>query len=63
MVDADFLNKLENYLMELTKKNEKIKQVIKEKETFQDQCIKLKHKVTQLKQEKSSLLRERDTLL
>lgn len=55
-VDKDFLGKLEESLKKLAKQNEKVKQAVKDKEEFERQVEKLRHKVRLLKHEKSELL-------
>lgn len=62
-VDKEFLTKLESSLKKLAKSNEKIKQIMKEKEAFEAQCLKLRHKVKILKEEKVSWQNERDALI
>ena len=52
-VDKDFLGKLEESLKKLAKQNEKVKQAVKDKEEFERQVEKLKHKVRLLKHDKS----------
>eukprot|EP00347_Sterkiella_histriomuscorum_P006965 403350763 len=62
-VDKEFLTKLENSLRKLAKSNEKIKQIMKEKDSFEQQCLKLRQKVKLLKDEKSLWLNERESLI
>ena len=51
-LDKDFLIQLENSLSRLAKSNEKVKQVTREKEQFEKQYIKIKDKLTKLKEER-----------
>lgn len=62
-VDKEFLTKLESSLKKLAKSNEKIKQIMKEKESFEAQCLKLRYKLKALKEEKVAWLNERDQLI
>ena len=62
-VDKEFLTKLESSLKKLAKSNEKIKQIMKEKEGFEAQCLKLRNKVKLLKEEKAGWQNEIDQLI
>ena len=62
-IDREFLTKLEISLKKLTKSNEKTKQVMKEKENLERQCLKLKQKVKNLKEDKSGMAIEKESLV
>jgi uncharacterized protein (UPF0276 family) len=62
-IDKQFLAKLEESLKKLTKSNEKVKQVIKEKLVLEDVCTKLRLKVKMLKEERCLYYLDRETLM
>jgi hypothetical protein len=62
-IDKQFLAKLEESLKKLTKSNEKVKQVIKEKLALEDICTKLRMKVKMLKEERGLYFMDRETLM
>jgi hypothetical protein len=57
------LAKLEESLKKLTKSNEKVKQVIREKLALEEVCTKLKLKVKSLKEERGLYYMDRETLM
>ena len=62
-LDKDFLIQLENSLSRLAKSNEKVKQVTREKEQFEKQYIKIKDKLTKLKEERNVQAIDRDHMI
>ena len=62
-LDKDFLIQLENSLSRLSKSNEKVKQVTREKEQFEKQYIKIKDKLTKLKEERNVQAIDREHMI
>lgn len=62
-LDKDFLIQLENSLSRLAKSNEKVKQVTREKEQFEKQYIKIKDKLTKLKEERNVQAIDREHMI
>ena len=62
-IDKEFLTKLEISLKKLTKSNERIQQIMREKEEFEKQCIRLKQKIKRMKDEKQNWMAEREGLI
>lgn len=62
-LDKDFLIQLENSLSRLAKSNEKVKQVTREKEQFEKQYIKIKEKLTKLKEERNVQAIDREHMI
>jgi len=62
-LDKDFLIQLENSLKRLAKSNEKVKQVTREKEQFEKQYIKIKDKLTKLKEERNVQAIDREHMI
>jgi len=62
-IDKEFLTKLEISLKKLTKSNERIQQIMREKEEFEKQCIRLKQKIKRMKDEKQNCMAERECLI
>ena len=62
-LDKDFLIQLENSLSRLAKSNEKVKQVPREKDQFEKQYIKIKEKLTKLKEERNVQAIDREHMI